>query len=344
MSNSYFELENEAQSILLGEAEVELDIPSHILEKDIWICWILQKLSTLSLEMTFKGGTSLSKVFGLIHRFSEDVDITIDYRHFKDSLDLINISRSQLKKVTAELKDRLRTIIKDEIIPYLKEKSNVEFPDLKFNIIPTDNGESIEFYYPSSINGETSYVLEYVLIEFGARNSTEPSEEHAIEAILKKCSKANDLVLPSTQITTLSPIRTFWEKATLIHVECHRKRLRSNPDRLSRHWYDLAMLADTWVGEKALEQLDILTDVITHKKAFYHASYANYDDCLSGIFRLLPDKEDIHNLANDFENMRDSGMFSIEPMEFDHLAASIKSLEKNINTTINNFTHTSISQ
>jgi len=99
MDNLFLNLPGESQAALINAAEDQLGLVGHVIEKDIWVCWFLEKLFELPIAMVFKGGTSLSKGYGLLKRFSEDVDVTIDYRNFRDHLDLKNISRSQLKKL-----------------------------------------------------------------------------------------------------------------------------------------------------------------------------------------------------------------------------------------------------
>ena len=104
-------------------------------------------------------------------------------------------------------------------------------------------------------------------------------------------------------MTVLSPVRTFWEKATLVHVECHRRRLANHPERLSRHWFDLTRLAAHDIGRAALADRELLEDVVRHKKVFFHASYANYDQCLAGRLRLVPDDDQLPGLQTDYDAM-----------------------------------------
>lgn len=336
MNNHFFDLDPKAQIDLLTTAQEQLDIPNIILEKDIWICWLLNEIFALPLQMAFKGGTSLSKAFNLIHRFSEDVDITLDYRNFTTTLDLTNLNRSQLKKISNQLKLQLKSCVQNNILPILKKRINKLFPNKLFDITLSDDGEKLSFYYPTVLQAETGYLRDYVLIEFGVRNSTEPCEQHSISTMLSKITDPS-LNLPTAKVNVLSPIRTFWEKATLMHVECHRKRLQENADRLSRHWYDLAMLANSWVGKEAFSHQHILQDVVAHKKAFFNASYANYDDCVANKFRLLPDEEDKARLIDDYNKMRDADMFfNSEPPQFEKILETLIQLEKLINQGTNN--------
>lgn len=145
MAPNYLQLSNTEQLQLLTDAERKLGISAAIIEKDIWVCWLLEQLFTLPIKMAFKGGTSLSKVFNLIQRFSEDVDITIDYSNFKKDLTLGTTSRSQLKKISEQLKKELPNVSNSIILPLLKNKASDSFPTQKINMVLSENGERLEF-------------------------------------------------------------------------------------------------------------------------------------------------------------------------------------------------------
>lgn len=160
----------------------------------------------------------------------------------------------------------------------------------------------------------------------------EPSNLHDIESLLSKVNA--DIALPKATINVLSPARTFWEKAILMHVRSHRGQLDAAPDRLSRHWYDMAVLSDSWVIGEATAAHALMEQTVRHNMAFYHSSYAHYNDCLSGNFRLLPDKQYLSHLKQDYTSMVDAGMFEIEPLTFDLLLIKIEKLEQVINQSI----------
>ena len=188
---------------------------------------------------------------------------------------------------------------------------------------------SLGFYYPSALSSQTGYLRDHVLLEFGVRNSVEPCEARDMLPLLS--SMDVEVEFQKTRVNVLSPIRTFWEKATLIHVECHRGRLLKTPDRLSRHWYDLAMLSNSWVFNKAFEQREVLLNVIEHKKAFFAASYTNYDACLNGSFKLVPADIELKSLSDDCQLMMKAGMFASAPPQFDQLIHVLSQLEEKIN-------------
>lgn len=133
-------------------------------------------------------------------------------------------------------------------------------------------------------------------------------------------------------MVVLSPERTFWEKATLIHVECSRGQLKQNAERLSRHWYDLVMLSQHASGQAAVQNRGLLKDVVRHKKVFFKTGYANYDACLKSQLQLLPQDETLDGLRADYEKMISAGMMYRTAPTFDEIVESIRQLQQDINT------------
>ncbi|MHB1090601.1 MAG: nucleotidyl transferase AbiEii/AbiGii toxin family protein [Ilumatobacteraceae bacterium] len=333
MPDSYLHLPSTEQSKILRALGPELSRTPATLEKDVWVCWVLQTLFTMPghLQMAFKGGTSLSKVFRAIARFSEDVDITLDYRGMGSSFNPFGeeVSRSQLKKLSDALKTFVSSHVHEVAAPYFRGQLAIEFGTDRCQVEVSEDGEQMRIHYPTVLDSRPDYVGNSVLVEFGGRNITEPNEDHEIRPDISE--HITELDFPTSRVTVLSPARTFWEKATLMHVECQRGKFRANADRLSRHWYDLAMLADHEIGRVALANRDLLADVVKHKKVFYNTSYANYDTCLSGHLRLLPDDAGLSLLRSDFEQMIRAGMFIGEPFAFKNITERLRTLEADIN-------------
>lgn len=330
MSDNYFSLSKDIQRDILTGAESKLNVKAEIIEKDIWICWVLSRLFTLPIKMAFKGGTSLSKAYNLIDRFSEDVDVTIDYLDLMPDIDLsIQHSRSQLKKTREALQLKVKKYVIETILPFITDCYQKEFRNDKLNYELSDDGEKLFINYPTLFDKRNDYLKSNVLIELGGCNSTQPNEIRSIKAILTEI--APEIVLPIAQVNVLSPLRTFWEKATLIHVECHRGNLKVSSNRLSRHWYDLAQLSKSWVGPKAIDNINILHEVLVIKKAFFYTGYANYEKCENKQFLLMPNDAEIKILKTDYNNMIDAGMFSKAPTSFETLIEEIRLLEEKIN-------------
>lgn len=338
MAIDFFDLSEDLQRAFIESASTPLNKAAHILEKDLWLCLTLRELFKLPHPMSFKGGTSLSKVFNLIHRFSEDIDITLDYRGFDNDIDLSQpISRTALKKISEQFREDVRVYAHDVVLPHMKQAFETHSKALQPNIELSANGEEMYINYPSLVQGfndypQPSYILPRVLVEFGGRNTIEPSNLHDIESTLSKVNA--DIALPKATINVLSPARTFWEKAILMHTRSHRGQLEAAPDRLSRHWYDMAVLSDSWVMHEATADHILMEQIVRHNMAFYHSSYAHYDDCLAGNFRLLPDKPYLSHLKQDYTSMIDAGMFETEPLTFDMLLTKIENLEQVINQSV----------
>ncbi len=304
-----------------------------ILEKDIWVCWVLQALFSMPdpHPMAFKGGTSLSKVYRIIDRFSEDVDVTLDYRAFNDGFDPFaeGASRNQIRLFSERLKDRVAMYMRDVVAPALGSAADALAADGQHDVRIGDDGETIRFAYPSAVEDPNGYVRSEVLLEFGGRNVIDPNEQHTISPDMADLTR--DLDYPAAAVTVLSPARTFWEKATLVHVECHRRRLADHPQRLSRHWFDLTRLAAHDIGRAALADRELLEDVVRHKRVFFHAGYANYDHCLDGRLRLVPDDDQLPGLQADYDAMRAAAIVADDAPEFDALVEEIRILEANAN-------------
>lgn len=333
MPESFMHLDAREQSQIYRALAPQLSRTPFVLEKDVWVCWVLRTLFTMPdrLQMAFKGGTSLSKVFGAIMRFSEDVDITLDYRSLDAAFDpfAAGVSRNRLKKFSEDLKSFVRDHTHDVVEPYFQRMLRESFDYEGFQLEVSEDGEQIRLHYPSVLEIPGDYLGNRVLIEFGGRNITEPNAEHEVRPDIAQ--HVPELDLPRSTVSVLSPARTFWEKATLIHVECQRNGFRKGAERLSRHWYDLAMLANIAHGQAALADRALLADVVKHKKAFYNTSYANYDACLAGQIRLIPEDAALGALRDDFKRMIDAGMFIGEPPAFEAIVDRLRALETTIN-------------
>jgi hypothetical protein len=289
---------------------------------------VLQALFTMPgrLPMAFKGGTSLSKIYGAIKRFSEDVDVTVDYKSLDQSIDPFDTkaSRSARDKYSETLKAKLADHTKSVVVPYF-EKLVTRLPQKPPRAMSISNdGEKFLIPYCSRVGADES-----VLLEFGGRNVILPCEDCALKPYI--AAELPNLEFPEATVTVLSPARTFWEKATLIHVACNRADPKLDADRQSRHWHDLAVLADHQIGEAALADRRLLEDVVRIKNVFFRASYTNYDACTSGGLRLIPGTPLLETLSANHKKMIADRMFEGKPPTFESIIARLEKLEKQIN-------------
>ena len=333
MPEAFLSLTSEEQGDILNTCAERTGRAAAILEKDIWICWVLQTLFSIPghLPMVFKGGTSLSKGYRIIDRFSEDVDVTLDYKALIPGFDPFakDVTKTKNKKFSEALKSCVDRQIREGIVPALKAASEKLVSADHHDIRVDDDGEKVWFAYPSTVENPMAYLKTDVLLEFGGRNAIDPHEPVEITPDIAKLT--DHLDYPKATIAVLSPKRTFWEKATLIHVECHRRRLAASPERLSRHWFDLVSLAGHDMGRAALENRALLEDVVRYKTVFFNSSYAHYDHCLNGRLRLVPDKDQLTPLKSDYDAMRAASIIRPDAPKFDVLIDQIREIETEAN-------------
>jgi len=337
LAEQFLHLAAQEQKDILETLATELGRKSNVLEKDVWVCWALDILFSMPdvLPMAFKGGTSLSKVFCAINRFSEDLDITVDYRalsqHIGDTFDPFtgSASNNQIRKYSDRLKAGLKTYAAENVIPYIQGQVDKLPHSEKLTIEHSDDGEKIWIHFPSVVEEQDDYLKSSILIELGGRNIIDPNAVHTVTPDIASLLNHQDLIFPSAKTVVLAPERTFWEKATLIHAECSRGTMKANPERLSRHWHDLYLLFQSEIGQSALDNLDLLNDVIKYKKCFFRSSFANYDACLTNNFKLIPETSALTELEKDYRNMRD--MIYGEAPSFETIIGSLTNLEKTLN-------------
>ena len=309
--------------------------PAYLLEKDVWVVWTLGVLfeSALGEHLVFKGGTSLSKAYGsLIQRFSEDIDLTHDIRQLiPDMADAsdepIPASRSQAKKWSDAVKERLPVWISDEVVPVLD--AAIKASGLDLTLIQED--EKLRLRYAQLTEGN-GYVRPEVLLEFGARSTGEPASVRKVT-----CDAApvlSELVFPEATPRVMAAERTFWEKATAAHVYCIKGDFRG--ERYARHWYDMARLAAAGIAQAAIVDRDLANRVADHKQAFFaekasDGSVIDYRRAVSGHLRLVPDGNTLDALKSDYQEMISSGLFEEAPLPFETLMERCRAIELEAN-------------
>ena len=301
-----------------------------IVEKDFWVCWVLKKLFTdaeLKDRMVFKGGTTLSKVFHLIERFSEDIDLVLDWGLFgyapgmEDPLKTFQ-STSQQDRFNKQINARAARYIAEELIGRLTD-TFLQVPGIAVAVDRTD-AHTVNISYPAAF--EESYLRPEVRLEIGPLASWVPSAPHIIRPYASEdfSTVFDD---PSCPVIALAAERTFWEKATILHQQAHRTK--EMPSRYSRHYYDLFKLAASPMKDRALSNLKLLEDVVTFKQRFYPSAGARYDLAKPGTFRLLPDERLRPALARDYREMAVL-LFGAAP-QLDAIIGALTALEIEIN-------------
>jgi hypothetical protein len=336
MAEIFLHLANQERKDIVETLSVRLGRRAKVLEKDVWVCWALSALFSMpnAHRMAFKGGTSLSKIYKTINRFSEDVDITIDYQELAkasgDDFDVFALgqSRNQIGKFSERLKLAVRDYAHKQVLPHLKSQLN-EFPNAdEHRLEISENGEEIYIHYPSDVKSNEDYLLDSIKIELGGRNVIVPSKEHSITADIAE--HVQGLEFPACDnVTALAAERTFWEKVTMLHTHCCRGEFKADPERLSRHWYDLYVLLQGPIAKRAVADKALLESVVEVKKRFFHTSYANYDACLNKGFMLTPTQSMIKGLQKDYAKMQE--MIYADSPSFEEVLNALHLLETQLN-------------
>lgn len=344
----------EDRRTFIEEAASKRDLTPTIIEKDFWVCWTLRRLvncEELSGHLTFKGGTSLSKAYDVIHRFSEDIDLTIAKNapiicEVASPMEA-DISGKERQRRTKALKEAAQEYVASILMPALAREIEAALGTAEGWEVVLDledpDAQTILFNYPRLMNygkgygqgqygagrfgeGEIGYIKPRIKLEFGARGDTEPSEQKIITPYLAE-EFSDELPDAKTDIPTLAATRTFWEKATILHALHHNGKLR---DGMSRHYYDTLMLAQAGIAEEAQSQPDLLAQVVHNKSLMFADKSACYDTAVIGSLRLLPSDEITADLKRDYADMAE--MFMTSPPTFDDLLAGLAELEAQLNS------------
>jgi len=306
-----------------------------VFEKDIWVVQILKILfdAPFGKDLVFKGGTSLSKAYNVIRRFSEDLDITYDIRAFApdvvgDAEEALPPNRSQEKKWTKTIRTRLEQWTREEARAVIEEGLvRAGFHATGFR---TENDQIYIAYEP--LFEYPGFIKPEVKVEFGARSTGEPYLKRSVKS--DAADLVPEIVFPSAHLSVMVAERTFWEKATSMHVFCHRKRGRGN--RLSRHWHDLVRLDDAGYGEKAFASRDLALSVARHKSMFFPKKDADgnrvdFKASVTGGLRLVPNGEAYDLLADDYEAMVRADMLFNDPEPFENIMKRCADIEARAN-------------
>lgn len=259
-----------------------------VVEKDFWVCWTLRRIfehPKLSKLLIFKGGTSLSKVFALIDRFSEDIDLILDWQVVTSDDPMAKRSKTQQGRLNDAVNKKARGYIAEVLIPQLEEALGLHC-SVEVLSGEKDLGHIVRVKYPETT--QAGNLLPYIQLEIGPLASWMPHSKHTIcpYAAENFPDQFDDASCP---VCAIDAERTFWEKATILHHEAHRPETSAVPARYSRHYYDLYLMAqEESVKAAALGDLTLLSSTVEFKKKFYPRAWANYDLAEPGKFKLIP--------------------------------------------------------
>ncbi|GLR90386.1 nucleotidyl transferase AbiEii/AbiGii toxin family protein [Bradyrhizobium iriomotense] len=332
MAESYLALSRDERLEALGVVATASGRPVHLLEKDIWVVSALQGLftSTFGDHLVFKGGTSLSKGYDIIHRFSEDIDLTYDIRQIIPDLAVgdppIPPTNSQADKWTKAARTKLAEWVKDKALLVLQGHTKTTGVDVTFRV----DDATIYVDYDPLAKG-SGYVPPQVKLEFGARSTGEPAEIRPVTC--DAASHLPEIEFPTANPRIMLPKRTFWEKATAIHVICAQG---IKGDRISRHWHDLVRLDDKGFAQSAFDDKALAKEVADWKSKFFReknsgGNLIDYSAAVSGKLQLVPDEKIRQELEVDYKKMADDGILLGDVEPFEEIMKRCEALQRRAN-------------
>ena len=339
LAAQFLALTTERRALVFEQAAAGLAGQAVILEKDFWVSWLLGLLFSqpeLAPFLVFKGGTSLSKVFGVIDRFSEDIDLCLvpefvgaDAQGF-DAL----TSRAKRDAAVLEMQRLCATKVQQVVLPLLANviTDALGAPPaggwLHYELDADAKSPIVYFRYPTTQTQDFGYIRREVKLEFGTLTDQQPTGRYPIQALVGSAYPAlfSDW---HCEVVALEMQRTFWEKATILHSEYHRPADSPTPDRYARHYFDMFRLLEHESAPLYCADKTQCVRVVDWKSRVFARGWARYDLAQHGTFRLVPPHVRQAALARDYATMRP--MFMSEPPSFDALLKALEGAENLIN-------------
>lgn len=327
--------------LVCTETGAQLNLFEIAVEKDFWVCWTLGKLFDLpewGQHLTFKGGTSLSKCWNLIERFSEDIDIVID----RNALDFGGESapeqapsKKQRTKRLKALKEACQQCISDQIQPTLIESISSDLPDtLEWSLEPDPDDpdkQTLLLLYPTAFPEQTAYLRRAVKIEMGARSDTEPVAFVEITPYIREAFPEL-LAEPGSDVRAVRPERTFLEKAMLLHEETFRPEAKKKQRRsMARHYYDLYRMIQAGVGDESVRDLRLFHRIAAHRQVFFRYTWVDYTTLNPQELQLVPSADDLPAWQADYESMQQEMFYGEVPI-FEDILKVVADFQNRLNT------------
>lgn len=335
--DAFLAIPNARRRALCEEAGQRLGLAAASVEKDFWVCWTLHELFSLpefGQHLTFKGGTSLSKGWKLIERFSEDIDVVIDRIFLGFGGDLspeTAPSNKQRDQRLEDLKAVCQRTIQNSLAPALakriREKIAADVWQLENDPGDMDR-QTLLFTYPA-VAAASGYIRPVVKIELGARSDTDPFAAPEIQPYIAEALPGL-LQEARFHVRTLAPERTFWEKASLLHEETYRTGSQGPAARLARHYYDLWCLIHAGVADRAFADVGLFDRVVAHRRVFFRKNREAHESLKPGTLRLLPEPDLRDAWARDYSAMRET-MFFGEVPTFEEILGTVGEFERRFN-------------
>jgi len=323
----FYTIDKEEKVAIFNAIATEKGMTPFAVEKDWWVSRTLEIIfrMDISKHLVFKGGTSLSKAWKLINRFSEDIDLAIDKEFFEGYKgDISKTQIGRLRKVAGEYAT-------GTFFEKLKEKFRKKgYTDLEFKVIEAEDSDQdsrvLEIYYPNIIPSESEYILPRLQIEISCRSLREPFTVRAFGSLVDEFFAGRDFAEPLFEVPTVNPERTFLEKLFLLHEEFHRQADKMRVDRLSRHLYDIYQLSKVGIAAQAINDKELYETIVAHRYRFSRVGGVDYNGHNPKTLNPIPPAEVISEWKADYAKMKEDMIYERDKPSFEDLITNLEGL------------------
>src|SRR5574344_1286626 len=333
----FLKQKKENRAALIQDVASQMRLHPSIVEKDFWVCLVLDFLfhkCSYASQMRFKGGTSLSKAYSLIERFSEDIDLVLDWRalgYSKTEPWDDQGSKNKQDRFNKKIDERTDKFIAGNFLTEIKTGLSEAMGDIA-DVRAIIGRQTLEFHYPQLFHVQN--ILPCIRLEIGPLAEWTPWEERKITPYAEEFYP-DKFSLAATKVKTIMAKRTFWEKITILHKEANRPADKPVPTRQSRHFYDVFCMAGKQVKNEALADVGVLMEKVKFTKKFYPQPWSRFEDIEEGNIKLTPPVHSFASLRKDYANM--SEMFFGNYPDFDEILECLKTLEPEVNEAVKRY-------
>ena len=330
--NKFTDLQQVEQVKYIDGLTLEYNLSTVAIEKDWWISVVLRALFALpyAKNLSFKGGTSLSKCYNLIERFSEDIDIAVDreFLGFCGALSKSQINNKLCRAACSFVREKLQFDVAKELESQ-GIKKNLFSVKVNITAVSTTDPEIVEIHY-KSLFPESNYLKPIVKLEVGGRSMSEPLTKITLQSFIDEAYSDKMFAEKPFEVNVVVPERTFLEKICLLHEEFAKPQKLIRTERMSRHLYDLVRMSDAGIVEKALSDKKLYQSIVEHRRVFIGLKDFDYDTLSPEKIRIIPPEKVISQWQKDYETMQETMIYG-ESLPFGKLIEKIKQLNEKIN-------------
>lgn len=326
----FYKMDPAEKAAIFTEISTQKGMKPFAVEKDWWVSRILEIIFQMPIasHLVFKGGTSLSKAWKLINRFSEDIDLAIDKAFFGFSGDLGKSQRDRLRKLAGNY---TTGTFFEELKQALVGKG---FTNLGFVVIETEDSDQdprmLEIYYPNIIPSDSEYIPPRIQIEVSCRSLREPFSVRTFGSLVDEFYADADFAEPLFKVPTVNAERTFLEKLFLLHEEFHRPADKMRVNRLSRHLYDIYHLANAGIAYHAILNKELYETIVAHRYTYSRVSHVDYNLHHPSTLNPIPPESVIADWDADYTKMKEDMIYENNKPSFEELINNLKDLRKKL--------------